>query len=353
MINKNLIIDTNTQIKTAMIKLSKSAKKCLIVLNNEKELIGTLTDGDIRRAFLKGKNYNNTVKNIYKKNPIKLLREKVKVKYVKSLMLKNKIDFLPIVNNKNKFLSFVTWDQLEKKKKIKNKKLKNTSIVIMAGGEGKRLMPFTNVLPKPLIPLAGKTVLEHIIEKFTNFGNKEFFISINFKSKIIKSYFQEVNSKKYKIFFVKENTPMGTIGSLKLIKHRLKKNIFICNCDTIMSFDYSELLSFHQKNNYDLTIVASRKIFTIPYGLCKVDNKNELTAINEKPKNKYLVNTGMYLINKSVVKKFPNKNFLNFDELIKILIKDKKRIGVFSINDSSWNDLGVWPEYNKTVKKFV
>jgi len=353
MIDKNLIIDSNTQIKTAMIKLSKSAKKCLIVLNNEKELIGTLTDGDIRRAFLKGKNFTSSINNIYKKNPIKLLKEKIKVKDMKSLMVKNKIDFLPIVNNKNKFLSFITWDQLEKKNKIKNKKLKNTSIVIMAGGKGTRLMPFTNVLPKPLIPLAGKTVLEHIIEKFTDFGNKKFFISINFKSKIIKSYFQEVNSKKYKIFFVKEKTPMGTIGSLKLIKHRLKENIFICNCDTIMTFDYSELLSFHQKNNFDLTIVASKKTFTIPYGLCEIDNKNELTAINEKPKNKYLVNTGMYLINKNVIKKFPKKNFLDIDELIKILIKNKKRIGVFSIDDSSWNDLGVWPEYQKTVKKFV
>ena len=247
-----------------MIKLSKSAKKCLIVLDEKKQLIGTLTDGDIRRAFLKGKNFNSTIHNIYKKNPIKLLREKLKIKQVKSLMIKNKIDFLPIVNNKNKFLSFITWDQLEKKKIKNKKKLKNVSIVIMAGGKGTRLMPFTSVLPKPLIPLGGKTVLEHIIDKFIDFGKRNFFISINFKSKIIKSYFQEANSKKYKIVFVKEKNPMGTIGSLKLIKDQLNENIFICNCDTIMSFDYSDLLSFHQKNNFDLTIVASKKNFTIP-----------------------------------------------------------------------------------------
>ena len=353
MLNKDLIIDINTQIKTAMIKLSKSAKKCLIVLDDQKKLIGTLTDGDIRRAFLKGKNFNNTINNIYKKNPIKILREKIKIKDVKKLMVKNKIDFLPIVNNKNKFLSFITWDQLEKKNKKINKKLKNISVVIMAGGKGKRLMPFTKVLPKPLIPLRGKTVLEHIIEKFTNFGNKHFYISINFKSRIIKSYFQEANSKKYKISFVKEKTPMGTIGSLKLIKNKLESNIFICNCDTIMNFDYNDLLSFHQKNNFDLTIVASKKNFTIPYGLCEINSKNELKAINEKPKNRYLVNTGMYLLNKKTIEKFPKKNFLDVDELIKILIKDKKKIGVFSIDDSAWNDLGVWPEYQKTVKKFV
>jgi len=353
MINKDLIIDSNADIKSAMIKLSKNQKNCLVVLNQNKELIGTLTDGDIRRAFLKGKNLNSTINNIYKKKPIKLSREKFKIKKVKSMMIKNKIYFLPIVNKKNRLLSFITWDQLENKKNKRIKKLEGTSTVIMAGGKGTRLMPFTNVLPKPLIPLAGKTVLEHIIDKFVNFGNKKFFISINFKSQIIKSYFQEVNPKKYTISFIKEKKPMGTIGSLKLIKDKLNEYIFICNCDTIMSFNYNELLSFHKKNDFDLTIVASKKNFTIPYGLCEINNKNELKTINEKPKNKYLVNTGMYLINKKIIKMFPKKLALDTDELIKILIKDNKRVGVFSIGDSAWNDLGVWPEYQKTVKKFV
>ncbi|MDC0856120.1 sugar phosphate nucleotidyltransferase [Candidatus Pelagibacter sp.] len=353
MTNKNLIVDSKTEIKTAMIKLSKSAKKCLIVLDDQKKLIGTLTDGDIRRAFLKGKNFNDKINNIYKKNPISLQKEKFKIKYVKKIMAKNKIDFLPIVNNEKKFLSFITWDQLEKKNNIGNKRIPKTSIVIMAGGKGTRLMPFTNVLPKPLIPLAGKTVLEHIIEKFTNFGIKNFFISINFKSKIIKSYFEEVNPKKYKIFFVKEKKPMGTIGSLRLIENKLQKNILVCNCDTIMNFDYNDLIKFHQKNKFDLTVVASKKNFTIPYGLCEINNQNELKAIKEKPKNKYLVNTGMYLMDRSIIKKFPKTSFVDIDELIHILIKKKKRVGVFSIDDSAWNDLGVWPEYKKTVKKFV
>ncbi len=205
MIDKNLIVKETTLIKSAMILLSKSAKKCLVVLDEKRKLLGTITDGDIRRAFLKGKNLNDTIKNIYKKKPFKIINNKKNLKNIKKLMLKKKIDFLPIVNNLNRFVNYTTWD-LVNKKKIKRRKLKNVDVIIMAGGKGARLKPFTNVLPKPLIPIGNKTVIEHIIDKFCAYGQNDFFISINFKSKIIKSYFEEIGSK-FKLFFIKEKNP--------------------------------------------------------------------------------------------------------------------------------------------------
>ena len=128
----------------------------------------------------------------------------------------------------------------------------------MAGGQGARLRPFTNILPKPLIPVGKKTVIENIIDKFKTFGQNNFFISLNFKSKIIKSYFEEIGFK-HKISFIKEKNPMGTIGCLKLIKNKVKKNLIVTNCDTLMNFEYTNLVEFHRKNNFDITIVAAKK----------------------------------------------------------------------------------------------
>ena len=351
MIDKNLIINETSLIKFAMIKLSKSAKKCLVVLDKDHKLLGTLTDGDIRRAILKGKNFNNSIKSIYKKKPLKVYNNKKNLNSIKKLMLRKKIDFIPIVNNSNKFVNFVTWDLLNKKDKRK-KKLKDVDVIIMAGGKGTRLKPFTNVLPKPLIPLGNKTVIENIIEKFSDHGHRKFYVSINYKSKIIKSYFQEIKPK-YKIYFIKEKKPMGTIGCLKNIKTSLKKNLFICNCDTIMNFDYSKLLNFHNKNLFDITIVAARKKIILPYGICNLKDKIYLKSIDEKPTNQYMVNTGMYVLRRTVIKELPKKNKIDIDELISILLKKNKKVGVFKIEESNWNDVGVWPMYQQTISKLV
>ena len=349
--HNNLIVKEATQIKNAMTKLSKSAKKCLVVLDDEKKLIGTLTDGDIRRAFLKGKKFNDTIKGIFKKKPIKVYNNKRSQKVIKDLLIKKKIDFVPIVNSSNKFINFVTWNMVNRKKKI-NKRLKNVDVIIMAGGKGTRLKPFTNILPKPLIPVGKKTVIENIIDKFYHYGQNNFFISINFKSKIIKSYFEEIGFK-YKISFIKEKFPMGTIGCLKLIKKKIKKNLIVSNCDTLMNFDYTSLIDFHSKNSFDVTIVAAKKKIILPYGICKLSDKINLETIEEKPTSKYIVNTGMYVLKKSVINFFPKKNKIDIDELISILLKNKKKIGVFQINDNNWQDVGIWSKYKETIEKIV
>ena len=323
MIDKNLTVNEKTLIKSAMIRLSKSAKKCLVVLNKKNDLLGTITDGDIRRAFLKGKKLNDPIKNIFKKKPIKIYNKIKNQKAIKDLMLRKKVDFLPIVNSSNKFVNFITWDMINKKKE-RIKKLKNIDVVIMAGGKGTRLKPFTNILPKPLIPIDNKTVIEKIIDKFHNHGQKRFFISINYKSKIIKSYFDEIGFK-FDIKFIREKFPMGTIGCLKLIKKRLKNTIIVSNCDILMNFDFSSLVNFHYKNNFDITLVAAKKKIVLPYGICKLSDKINLKAIEEKPTSKYIINTGMYVLKKNVLNLFPKKNKIDVDELISILLKNKKK----------------------------
>ncbi len=146
---------------------------------------------------------------------------------------------------------------------------------------------------------------------------------------------------------------MGTIGCLKLIKKKLKNNFIVSNCDTLMNFDYTSLLGFHQKNNFDITIVAANKKVILPYGICNLKDKNNLKSIEEKPTSNYFINTGMYVLKRNVINFFPKKSKIDIDELISILLIKNKKIGVFKINDKDWQDVGIWPKYQETINKLV
>jgi NDP-sugar pyrophosphorylase family protein len=220
----------------------------------------------------------------------------------------------------------------------------------MAGGKGSRLKPFTEVLPKPLIPLNDKTVVEHIINSFTDNGLKEFYISINFKGKILKAFFEELNSKLI-IKFLEENKPLGTAGSLYKLRNKISSTFIVTNCDVIFKFDINDLINFHKESQLDVTLVVSAKQFEIPYGACETDNEGFLKKIIEKPKLDYLINTGLYVFESTVLDYIPKNKFYNMNELIQKLIKDNKKIGVFPINSNAWLDLGQWDEYKNAVKK--
>ena len=223
-------------------------------------------------------------------------------------------------------------------------------VVILAGGKGTRLAPFTDVLPKPLLPLNKKTVIEHIIEKFTSVGVKDFYLSINYKSLILKSYFKELKPK-YFVNFVKEKKPLGTAGSLKLVENKFKKPIFISNCDTIINTDYSEIYKFHIKNKFKITIVASAQEHIIPYGICELNSKGQLLGIDEKPRHNLFVNTGLYIIDPTVIKLIPKNKYFDITELIKKVRSKKLKVGVFPIDEDSWIDVGQLEDYRKQIYK--
>ena len=206
------------------------------------------------------------------------------------------------------------------------------------------------ILPKPLIPVKDKTIIEKIIENFTKFGAKKFIISINYKSKIIKSFFDELNPN-FEYEFIEERKPLGTAGSLNFLKSKIKKTYFITNCDTLINFDYSEVYNYHKKNSNDITVVVSTKKFVVPYGSCKISKKGLLENIKEKPSQHLLVNTGMYVVNNQLFNLIKKNKFINFTDFISLAKKNKKKIGVFPVSDQSWLDLGQWDEYNKTLKK--
>ncbi len=220
----------------------------------------------------------------------------------------------------------------------------------MAGGRGTRLEPFTKVLPKPLIPIHEKPVIEHIIERFTTVGISNFILTVNYKARIMKAFFEELQSD-YSVDFIDEVEPLGTAGSLKFLGNRIDRPFIVTNCDIIVRGDYADIYDFHVKNKYDITLVASMKNFTLPYGTCELNGKGNLKIIHERPEYDFLINTGLYVVNPEVLKLIPENKQYHFTELIRDAKDQRKLIGVYPIDDESWIDVGQWAEYQKAVER--
>ena len=219
----------------------------------------------------------------------------------------------------------------------------------MAGGSGTRLEPFTKVLPKPLIPVGDKPVIDHIIDRFRAYGIREFYLTIHHMSKILRAYFEE-KCPDYSIGFAEEDEPRGTAGSLKLLKDKLNKPFFVSNCDIIIEADYADLYRFHTKNSYDITLVASTKQYNIPYGICELNGGGSLERIKEKPEYNFLVNAGMYVLNPAVLELIPDNQLFHITHLIDKIKENGGQIGVYPVSEKAWIDVGQWAEYRKALK---
>lgn len=350
---KELFIRPHANIKEALRQLSKSGKSCLIVVNKKNKLLGTLTDGDVRRVILKGKFLKDRINDIYENNPTVLVKDKYTLSKTKDLFLKKKVDIIPIVDNSKKVVDLIFFTDLFKGGKINtNSKNSSKTVVVMAGGKGTRMEPFTNVLPKPLVPINEKPVIDHIIEKFNKNKFNDFYITLNYKSKILKAYFRE-KKPKFKLSFIDEPKPLGTVGGLSLLKNKIHKPFIVTNCDTIIDVNLDDLMNFHLTNRNELTLLVSSKEYVIPYGTCKLTTKGYLQKIVEKPKFDFFVNIGLYVLNPNLIKLIPKNKSLDMTDFIKLLKKRKKQIGVYPIDEGSWIDVGQWSEYHKAVDRLI
>lgn len=348
---KNLLITQNATIKDALKKLSKSGRGCLLVVHKKDKLLGTLTDGDVRRVILKGKSLKDKITGIYQKKPISLKNKNYSTIKTEDLFLKNRINLIPVIDNSKKIVDVLFPGKKLKKKQTNIQNFKKI-VVVMAGGKGTRLEPFTNVLPKPLVPINNKPIIEHIIEKFLKNNISNFYITLNYKSKILRAFFQEMEQD-FKFSFIDEPKPLGTAGGLSLLSGKIKKPFLVTNCDTIINIDFDDLLNFHISNGNDLTLVASAKEYVIPYGTCKLTKKGYLQKILEKPKFDFLVNIGLYVMNPNLISLIPKNKFYNMTDLISDARKKNKQIGVYPIDEESWIDVGQWSEYRKAVDSLI
>ena len=348
---KNITISRNITIRQAMKTLNKTAEKCLLVVDESEKLLGTLTDGDIRRTILAGCDFSDTIGNSFCTDPTILYFGKYNKNKAIELLQRKKLDLIPVINENCQIVDYITWSKLGKTYEKNQYPLSENLVVIMAGGKGTRLEPFTKVLPKLLVPIHEKPVIEHIIERFTNIGVNKIILSINYKARITKAYFQELKPK-YTIEFIEETQPLGTAGSLKQLFGKFKHPFFVTNCDIIIDANYSSVYDFHKKEKNDITLVASAKEYIIPYGTCELNSSGHLSHINEKPQFDFLINTGLYVLNPDVLTIIPENKFYHITNLIEDAKNQGKKIGVFPIDDDAWIDIGQWSEYKKAVERF-
>jgi len=346
---KDLTIPPDISIRDALKKLDKTGEKCLLVVNSSNKLLGTLTDGDLRRAILSRGSFSKSVLAIFNPKPV-VVTEGYNNDQIKELFIKYKFDVIPIVDSSGFLLGFKTWEEFLGSGESRSSIDLVAPVIIMAGGKGTRLEPFTKILPKPLVPINEKPIIEHIIERFVEVGCKNFHLTVNYKGLLLKAYFEEL-SPNYSVSFIEEPQPLGTAGSLRYLNRKLTGPFFVTNCDIIIKTDYRELYNFHVSNDYDMTLVASAKEYIIPYGTCELNGGGHLLKINEKPSYDFLINTGLYILNPSVLEYIPENKVFHITHLIETVKKSGKKVGVFPIDDDSWVDVGQWAEYKKAIDK--
>lgn len=352
MFNKKILVNDNIKIIEALKLLDETADKVLFVVDNDSKLLGALTDGDIRRYLLNGRNLEDNIFDVYNRSPKFVLEKDYTIDSLKKYFLKYKVPVIPILDEHHKLINVAFWEKVFSEKSNRRAKRKiHIPVVIMAGGRGTRLDPFTKILPKPLIPIGDKPIIELIMDKFHEYGMADFYVTLNHKSKMIKAYFEEFKTK-YKITYIEEDKPLGTAGGLKYLPSKVSGAFFVSNSDIIIEEDYGKILKFHKENRNEITIVASVKNYNIPYGVCEIENGGKLRKIKEKPNLSFLVNTGMYIVNSSALNTIPKDKFYHITQLIEDIKSDGKRIGVFPVSENAWIDIGEWEKYKETLEKF-
>ena len=346
----NYIIQSHMTIRQAMRKFDQSRRSILFVIKEDQVLFGVLTDGDIRRSILGGKSLNDVIETVCNRNPISTTVDFDK-NGIKQIMLEKYIQAIPVIDEEKRILDILFWDAIfgDDHHQLTVNSLE-APVVIMAGGKGTRLEPFTKVLPKPLIPIHDRPIIEHIIERFTSKGCTQFYITVNYKGKILKAFFEELNPE-YEVTFVDEEKPLGTAGGLGLLPDAFTVPFFVTNCDTIINIDYSEAYDFHNKEANAITLIAAAKEYVIPYGTCVLNSEGHLSHINEKPKYDFLISTGLYILNPGILDIIPKDEVYQITDLIEAVKDQGKKVGVFPIDDEAWIDIGQWVEYQKAVDR--
>ena len=340
---QDFLIAEEASIFEAMEALDKVAKKILFIARNS-NLVAALTDGDIRRWILKKGNLDARVKEIANYNP-KFLNEKDKG-LAKRYMKKYSIEALPILDDDGKITSIVFLNNEE----ISRKRNLDAPVVIMAGGLGTRLYPYTKILPKPLIPIGEIPIVEHIMNKFYYYGSNQFYLIVNHKKNMIKAYFNEIR-KDYKIDYVDEDKFLGTGGGLSLLKGKINSTFLLSNCDILIEEDYEKIYNYHKKEQNLITMVCSLKNIKIPYGVIEISSTGEIESMKEKPELSFFTNTGMYVVEPKVIEEIEEGKVIDFPDIIGNYKANGEKIGVYPISENSWLDMGQFEGMEKMRRR--
>ncbi len=328
----DIIISESATVLNAMELLEKTGLTVLFIAPDMK-LTAVITDGDIRRYILSGGDLKGPVSKMANYKP-KFLNVEDRSE-AKDFVLNSAISAVPLLDKKGKIDDIVFANSLD----VDMQKKASLPVVIMAGGLGTRLYPYTKILPKPLIPIGELPIVEHIMNRFIHVGSSEFYMVVNYKKNMIKSYFND-NEVQYNVKYIDEDKPLGTGGGLSLLKGKISDTFFLTNCDILIDADFADIYEQHKKCGNVITMVCAVKNFTIPYGVIDLDENGCVSKVREKPDMNFLTNTGVYVVEPCVVNELQDDMSIGFPDIMDNYRKAGKRVGVYPISEHSWMDMG-------------
>jgi dTDP-glucose pyrophosphorylase len=337
----NLILSESSSFEEAVSQLNDNGYGFLAVVDRKNKLVGIITDGDVRRAFLNG---GKKLIDVINTEPTTMKQGSSKESVLYQLRQSHR-KHMPLVDEDGYLLDIVMLDE-------ESYTVRSNWIVIMAGGLGSRLGALTTDTPKPMLNLGGKPMIERIINLFKLSGFTKFMISVNYKSEIIKSYFKDGSEFGIEIIYLEEKTRLGTAGALSLINlELLEDTFFVVNGDVISSLNYDEMLKFHKDSGADATMCVKETTYQIPYGVIKVDKDNNIIDIQEKPTNNYYINAGIYACEPNVLSLLNLEKHIDMPDFFRVLNNGNKIIKTFLL-EGSWSDVGIPEEYHRADKQF-
>ncbi|MCK5831464.1 MAG: nucleotidyltransferase family protein [Methylococcales bacterium] len=331
-----LTIDST--IKDALTIIDSGAVKIALVVDKDNKLLGTLTDGDVRRGILKGIALSDTIVNIYFKTPTVVSVNASKEEIIK-ICTSKKIHQIPVVDEKGIVVSVSLLDELLKPEVHPNK------VVLMVGGLGSRLRPLTENTPKPMLHVGNKPILQTIIEKFASYGFVNIIMCVNYKSHVIQQHFGDGSQFGVNIEYISEHKKMGTAGALGLLTEKPKESFFVMNGDLLTNINFESLLDFHESHNAVASMCVREYDFQVPYGVVHIDN-GKIKSVEEKPVHKFFVSAGIYMLTPDCIKLIPSDEFYDMPMLFDKLIEMDENTISFPIREY-WLDIGRIDEYEK------
>ena len=347
-IRKRIVPAETTLIQTMKL-MDEGKTKSLLVFSGD-SFLGIITNGDLQRAIIANIPFDSPIEKLINNKSKKYAHVKDDRESIKGWMRQKRAEFMPVLDESGNLVDVIFWDEVLKDVSNEDNRSKiNLPVVIMAGGKGTRLKPITNVLPKPLVPVGEKTILEVILDQFESIGCHKFYMSVNYKADMIKYYLGQLPHH-YDIEFFFFFYPLGTIGSVSLLKGKISTPFFVSNCDSINEQDYRDVWDYHVSNNNDMTIVTMVKSFRIPYGVIETGANGLMVALKEKPEQTYQVNTGVYILNPDLIDEIPERVFFHITQLMEKVQSRGGRVGCFPVSEQSWKDMGEWSEYLRMIK---
>ncbi len=340
---EKLKLNIDSTIKEALEIIDKAAMQIALVVDENNKLLGTLTDGDIRRGLLKGLDLNSSIESIVYKNPTIAKISDTKEEILK-LALSKKLHQIPIIDDNGKVIGIQEIEELVKPKE------KSNQVILMVGGLGTRLRPLTENTPKPMLKVGNKPILQTIVEKFTQYGYKNIVMCVNYKSGIIQDYFKDGSDFGVNIEYVLEEQRMGTAGALSLLREKPTEPFFVMNGDLLTNVNFEHLHDYHISNNSTGTMCVREYDFQVPYGVVDVEDE-KIRSITEKPTHKFFVSAGIYMLSPDALEFIPENQFYDMPTLFEKLISENKNAISFPLREY-WLDIGRIEEYKKANDEY-